>query len=124
MPKGRPRPARASDPSWTIAPPRGPRNGASSLVDDPLGDLALADLTPLPVPLPDDLVEVPARRGFALRDAIDGSQRHNSTQLGEAVERLNRTESYDRLIVISDEQAHDAGPGPTVQGYMINVATR
>src|SRR5215467_6968097 len=38
----------------------------------------------------DRLVEVPARRGFALRDAIDASQRHHSTQLGKAVERLNR----------------------------------
>ena len=71
----------------------------------------------------DDLVEVPARRGFALRDAIDASQRHNSTQLGKAVERLNRRESYDRLIVISDEQAHDLVPGPTGKGYMINVAS-
>jgi len=71
----------------------------------------------------DDLVEVPARRGFALRDAIDASQRHNSTLLGKAVESLNRKESYDRLIVISDEQAHDSVPGPTVKGYMINVAS-
>jgi len=60
----------------------------------------------------DGLAEVPARRGFALRDAIDASQRHNSTQLGKAVEILNRTEKYDRLIVITDEQAHDSVPGP------------
>src|SRR5438132_12315438 len=59
----------------------------------------------------DELVEVSARRGFALRDAIDASQRHNSTQLGTAVEILNRTEKYDRLIVITDEQAHDTVPG-------------
>jgi 60 kDa SS-A/Ro ribonucleoprotein len=70
----------------------------------------------------DDLVEVPARRGFALRDAIDASQRHNSTQLGKAVESLNRKEQYDRLIVISDEQAHDSVPGPKGKGYVINVA--
>src|SRR5712692_1659002 len=43
----------------------------------------------------DDLVEVPSRRGFALRDAIDTSQRHNGTQLGKAVEQLNRKEQYD-----------------------------
>src|SRR6201981_391735 len=43
----------------------------------------------------DTLVEVPARRGFALRDAIDASQKHNSTQLGQAVDELNRGESYD-----------------------------
>src|SRR5580693_5204778 len=80
----------------------------------------------------DDLVEVPARRGFALRDAIDASQRHNSTQLGKAVESLNQKENYDRLIVISDEQAHDSVPGPRQwrdgrprpsRGYMINVAS-
>ncbi len=81
----------------------------------------------------DELVEVPARRGFALRDAIDSSLRHNSTQLGKAVEILNRTEKYDRLIVITDEQAHDTVPGPVSgkwsdgrprpSGYMINVAS-
>jgi hypothetical protein len=60
----------------------------------------------------DSLVEVPARRGFALRDAIDASQRHNSTQLGKAVDVLNRKHGYDRLIVISDEQAHDAVSAP------------
>ena len=70
----------------------------------------------------DDLVEVPARRGFALRDAIGASQRHNSTQLGKAVESLNQKEQYDRLIVISDEQAHDSVPGPKANGYVINVA--
>jgi 60 kDa SS-A/Ro ribonucleoprotein len=71
----------------------------------------------------DDLVEVPGRRGFALRDAIDASQRHNSTQLGKAVESLNQKEKYDRLIVISDEQAHDSVPGPKGKGYVINVAS-
>jgi hypothetical protein len=71
----------------------------------------------------DELVEVPARRGFALRDAIDVSQRHNGTQLGKAVTGLNRKEKYDRLIVITDEQAHDTVPAPHGQGYVINVAS-
>src|SRR5712692_5939865 len=71
----------------------------------------------------DELVEVPARRGFALRDAIDTSQRHNSTQLGKAVEQLNKKENYDRLIVITDEQAHDTVPTPNGKGYLINVAS-
>jgi 60 kDa SS-A/Ro ribonucleoprotein len=80
----------------------------------------------------DDLVEVPARRGFGLRDAIAASQRHHSTQLGKAIEGLNRKEKYDRLIVISDEQAHDSVPGPRQwsdgrprpsNGYVINVAS-
>jgi len=71
----------------------------------------------------DSLVEVPARRGFALRDAIDRSQRHNSTQLGKAVTELNAKHGYDRLIVITDEQAHDTVPAPKGKGYVINVAS-
>jgi 60 kDa SS-A/Ro ribonucleoprotein len=71
----------------------------------------------------DNLVEVPARRGFALRDAIDASQRHNGTYLGKAVEQLNQRERYDRLIVITDEQAHDTVPNPQAKGYVINVAS-
>ncbi len=71
----------------------------------------------------DSLVEVPARRGFALRDAIANSQRHNSTQLGQAVTELNRNHGYDRLIVITDEQAHDTVPAPGGNGYVVNVAS-
>jgi fructose-specific component phosphotransferase system IIB-like protein len=71
----------------------------------------------------DTLVEVPARRGFALRDAIDASQRHNGTQLGRAVSELNQKHGYDRLIVITDEQAHDTVPAPKGKGYVINVAS-
>lgn len=81
----------------------------------------------------DRVVEVPARRGFALRDAIDHSQPHNGTLLGNAVEWLNKSERYDRLIVITDEQAHDSVPAPTSKtwsngrprpsGYVINVAS-
>ena len=71
----------------------------------------------------DELVEVPARRGFALRDAIDVSQRHSGTLLGKAVESLNKKEKYDRLIVITDEQTHDSVPGPKGKGYVINVAS-
>ena len=77
----------------------------------------------------DNLVEVPARRGFALRDAIDRSQTHNGTYLGKAIEELNRraekgkNERYDRLIVITDEQAHDTVPNPSGKGYVVNVAS-
>src|SRR5579864_5072828 len=70
----------------------------------------------------DNLVEVPARRGFALRDAIDRSQQHSSTQLGKAIEKLNG-EKHDRLIVITDEQSHDRVPAPNGRGYVINVAS-
>ncbi len=71
----------------------------------------------------DHLVEVPARRGFSLRDAIDASQRHNGTYLGKAAEQLNQGERYDRLIVITDEQVHDTVPSPRGKGYVINVAS-
>src|SRR5438477_12010069 len=67
----------------------------------------------------DRVVEVPACRGFALRDAIDASQKHSGTLLGNAVESLNKNERYDRLIVITDEQAHDMVPGPKGEGYVI-----
>jgi 60 kDa SS-A/Ro ribonucleoprotein len=65
-----------------------------------------------------DLVEVPSRRGFALRDAVKGSQPHGGTELGKAVGLLP---ARDRLIVITDEQSHD--PVPQQKGYMINVAS-
>jgi hypothetical protein len=69
----------------------------------------------------DRLVRVPSRRGFALRDAIDASQPHGSTYLGRALESMH--ESYDRLIVMTDEQVHDKMPRPSGKAYMINVAS-
>jgi len=68
-----------------------------------------------------DLVEVPARRGFALRDALDASQQHSATYLGRALEKIRKP--YDRIIVVTDEQAHDRVPGPRGRGYVINVAS-
>ena len=53
--------------------------------------------------------------------------------LGNAVEWLNKSQRYDRLIVITDEQAHDTVPAPLPSkwsdgrprpsGYVINVAS-
>lgn len=69
------------------------------------------------------LVEVPPRRGMAGVDAIVRSQPHGSTYLGAAVTKLN-TLPHDRLIVITDEQSHDAVPDPkAAHAYMINVAS-
>ncbi len=70
----------------------------------------------------DRLVEVPARRGFALRDAITNSQPHSNTYLGAAVKMLNQ-QPHDRMIVVTDEQSHDSVPGPNGKGYMVNVAS-
>lgn len=68
------------------------------------------------------VVEVPAYRGLALVDAIQKSQPHGGTYLGQAVSKLS-AEPHDRLIVITDEQSHDRVPGPRGKGYMVNVAS-
>ncbi|WP_020476183.1 TROVE domain-containing protein [Zavarzinella formosa] len=65
-----------------------------------------------------DLKEVPGRRGFALRDAVVNSQPHGGTELGKAVKQVP---ACDRLIVITDEQSHDAVPDR--KGYLLNVAS-
>lgn len=71
----------------------------------------------------DATVQVPPRRGFALRDAMHASQRHSGTYLGKAVVHVNNQLNYDRLIVITDEQSADRVPVPKKRGYMINVAS-
>ncbi|MGA2419225.1 MAG: TROVE domain-containing protein [Candidatus Acidiferrum sp.] len=71
-------------------------------------------------------VELPARRGFALRDGIVKSQEHASTQLKAALVRLSGQSDWqklDRLIVITDEQTHDGIlPAWTRKAYVVNVA--
>jgi hypothetical protein len=64
---------------------------------------------------------VPNRRGFALRDAIVGSQPHGGTLLGKAVAEVDR--KGERLIVFTDEQSHDKVEAPKGVGYMVNVAS-
>ena len=48
------------------------------------------------------------------------SQPHGGTLLGKA---LCAQRAYDRLIVITDEQAHDQVPAPRGRGYVVNVAS-
>jgi 60 kDa SS-A/Ro ribonucleoprotein len=62
---------------------------------------------------------VPARRGFALGDAI-GKPR-GGTDVAQVVQHAENQE-YDRLIVITDEQSATRVPDPTGVAYMINVA--
>jgi 60 kDa SS-A/Ro ribonucleoprotein len=93
------------------------------------------------------LIQIPARRGFALRDAIFNSQEHSGTPLGLAVKSIYASKAEkvntlgfgyhgrqdvdyrgqgltpDRLIVITDEQSADNVPNPQGKGYMINVAS-
>ncbi len=92
------------------------------------------------------LIRIPPRHGFALRDAVVGSQEHSGTLLGTSVKAiysnkavpvkiesgLNQYESFifdgqnlnpDRLVVLTDEQSHDPVPDPQGRGYMINLAS-
>ena len=69
---------------------------------------------------------VPARRGFALRDVIVNSQEHGGTYLAEAITSTKSVAGqYDRIVVITDEQAHDgiADPRRQAKAYVINVAS-
>jgi uncharacterized protein with von Willebrand factor type A (vWA) domain len=71
-----------------------------------------------------DLVEVPARRGFALSEAINKSQPHGGTYLGKALTELGNKEDYDRIIVITDEQSSDAVRyTKNAKCYIVNVGT-
>jgi len=87
----------------------------------------------------DAVVEVPPRRGMAGVDALMKSQPHNGTRLFDAVQMINDQVTYDRLIVVTDEQAEGAQarlrfghyiqgtvsrmPDPKARGYVINVAS-
>lgn len=88
----------------------------------------------------DNLIEVPARKGMAGVDVITRSQT-GGTRLFDAVHEVNQKAKYDRIIVITDEQATGPGvqfgnfygarihgersslPDPVGRGYMINVAS-
>jgi hypothetical protein len=74
----------------------------------------------------DSCVELPPRRGFALRDAIVKSQAHASTYLKRALTHLSNQPDWkklERLIVITDEQSHDGIlPAWTAKAYVVNVA--
>jgi hypothetical protein len=68
--------------------------------------------------------EVAPRRGFGLRDHMTNAISWGGTFLGAAVRRA-ATYSYDRIVVLTDEQSHDRVPDPIPgsQAYMINVAS-
>lgn len=79
--------------------------------------------------------DVPARRGFALRDAL-AQTKGNASMGGLAVAEANK-HGYDRIIVITDGQWHYPHGGGLAEGnatsvspaplsekaYMVNVAT-
>jgi 60 kDa SS-A/Ro ribonucleoprotein len=73
-------------------------------------------------------VLVPTRRGFALAEAIKGSQQHGGTYLGRSAKAVSAREyDADRVIVITDEQSHDHVGNPfaatNAKAYMLNVAS-
>ncbi len=74
----------------------------------------------------DACVELPPRRGFALQDAIVGSQAHSGTYLKRALTQLHEKQEWrelERLIVITDEQSHDGILRAwTPRAYVVNVA--
>jgi hypothetical protein len=71
----------------------------------------------------DKLVEVPNLRGFGLLEAIHRSQAHSATYLGRALKKLRTMKVPHRLIVITDEQAHDGLIRAwTPRAYLVNVA--
>lgn len=80
------------------------------------------------------LVEVPPRRGMAGVDALMKSQEFNGTALFDSVAEVQARLTYDRLIIITDEQANAPNIGyvqgrltrmpgvkPGTKGYCINV---
>ncbi|AVH84986.1 hypothetical protein RsoM2USA_57 [Ralstonia phage RsoM2USA] len=66
---------------------------------------------------------VPARRGFALRDAIRNSQGHGGTAMGRSYDELLTMGEYDRIIVITDEQSSDRPKKWHKNTYILNVAS-
>lgn len=73
----------------------------------------------------DNLVQVPSRRGFGLKDAIINSQRNANTYLGKALNKLNEVVKYDRIIIFTDEQSRDdiGNPQKGANGYVVNIAS-
>lgn len=68
------------------------------------------------------LWEIPPRRGFALREAVNARVIPEATLLGSAVRHIQAKSTVNRLIVITDEQSQDKPPAPQGTGYVINVA--
>jgi len=69
------------------------------------------------------VAKVAPRRGFALRDAIHNSQAHGGTYLGKAIDIVQANTTFDRIIVLTDEQSADRVKAPNGKGYIINVSS-
>lgn len=67
-------------------------------------------------------VIVPARRGFALADALRTCMGWGGTYTEQAKSAADKL-GYDRLIIVTDEQSHEALSNPHGKGYVVNVAS-
>jgi 60 kDa SS-A/Ro ribonucleoprotein len=67
---------------------------------------------------------VPARRGFALRDAILQVAEHGYTYTQNGIMKAAER-GYDRIIIFTDEQSHQNIHNPLIEskGYVVNVAS-
>ncbi len=68
-----------------------------------------------------DAFLVPPRRGFALRDVLMQSAQRGGTNTENAKTAAD-TRGYDRIIILTDEQSHQAISAPRGRGYVVNVA--
>jgi hypothetical protein len=65
---------------------------------------------------------VPSRRGFALADALREAQEWGGT-FTEGAKKAADHYGYDRIIIVTDEQSHEALSHPKGKGYVVNVAS-
>lgn len=67
-------------------------------------------------------MNIAPRRGFALRDALANAPVDRNRTLTETAKKLADAEPYDRIIILTDEQSHEAVSNPKAKGYIINVS--
>lgn len=63
------------------------------------------------------------RRGFALRDALMAAVPWGGTYTENAKQYIDQNTAYDRMVIITDEQSHQAISAPKGRGYVVNVAS-
>lgn len=73
----------------------------------------------------DNCVRVAPRRGFALIEAIKNSQQVGGTDIPRAVQHINRSTTFDRVIMFTDEASTSAGSLAvnSDKAYVLNVAS-
>lgn len=67
--------------------------------------------------------EIAPYKGLSLIETIRRVNVGHVTYLGKTVREIQEKTSCDRMICITDEQAHDNIPDPKGTGYVINVAS-